>query len=223
MPRVLVTGAGRGIGLEFARQYRASGWHVVATCRNAEAASVLRAIGCATLLLDVTDAAAIDAFAAGIPLRSLDLAILNAGTAGRRTSVLDPTDADDFDAVMRTNVFGPMRLFVALSDRIAEGGRIAAISSRMGSLGCTANGRSALYRASKAALNAVARAASFELAPRGVIVVVLSPGWVKTDMGGAQADLDVATSVAGMRIAIERTGLADSGRFVDHAEAAIDW
>jgi NAD(P)-dependent dehydrogenase (short-subunit alcohol dehydrogenase family) len=93
----------------------------------------------------------------------------------------------------------------------------------MGSLGCTANGQSALYRASKAALNAVARAASFELAQRGVIVVVLSPGWVKTDMGGAQADLDVITSVAGMRIAIERTGLADSGRFVDHAEAAIVW
>jgi NAD(P)-dependent dehydrogenase (short-subunit alcohol dehydrogenase family) len=223
MPRVLVTGAGRGIGLEFARQYRASGWDVVATCRNAEAMSVLHAIGCATSLLDVTDAAAIDAVAAGIPLHSLDLAILNAGTAGRRTPVLDPTDADDFDAVMRTNVFGPMRLFAALADRIAEGGRIAAISSRMGSLGCTANGQSALYRASKAALNAVARAASFELAQLGVIVVVLSPGWVKTDMGGAQADLDVITSVAGMRIAIERTGLADSGRFVDHAEAAIVW
>lgn len=223
MPRVLITGAGRGIGLEFARQYRAAGSGVVATCRSAEAAAALKALGCETAIVDMTDAAAIDSFAAGIPARSLDVAVLNAGTAGQRTGVLEPTAPEDFDTVMRTNVFGPMRLMAALADRMAKGGRIAAISSRMGSLGCTANGRSALYRASKAALNAVARAASFELASRGVIVVVLSPGWVKTDMGGAQADVDPATSVAGMRAAIERTSAADSGRFVDYAEAAIVW
>ena len=223
MPRVLVTGAGRGIGLEFARQYRAAGWDVVATCRNADAAASLRAMGCETAILDMTDAPAIDKFTAGIPAQSLDVAVLNAGTTGRRTPVLEPTAPDDFDAVMRTNVFGPMRLIAALAGRIVKGGRIAVLSSRMGSVGSTANGRSALYRASKAALNAVARAASVELAPRGVIVVVLSPGWVKTDMGGAEADLDVATSVAGMRVAIERTSAADSGRFVDHAEAAIVW
>ena len=223
MPRALITGAGRGIGLEFARQYRAVGWDVVATCRGAEAASALQALGCKTAVVDMTDANAIDAFAGGIPARSLDVAVLNAGTAGHRTPVLEPTAPEDLDAVMRTNVFGPMRLIATLADRMTKGGRIAAISSRMGSLGCTANGRSVLYRASKAALNAVARAASFELAPRGVIVVVLSPGWVKTDMGGAQADLDAATSVTGMRAAIERTSAADSGRFVDYAEAAIVW
>jgi len=223
MPRVLVTGAGRGIGLEFARQYCAAGWDVIATCRSADAVAALRALGCETARVDMADAAAIDAFAAGIPARSLDVAVLNAGTAGQRMGVLEPTAPEDFDSVMRTNVFGPMRLIAALADRMAKGGRIAAISSRMGSLGCTANGRSALYRASKAALNAVARAASFELSPRGVIVVVLSPGWVRTDMGGEQADLDAATSVAGMRAAIEHTSEADSGRFVDHAEAAIVW
>jgi NAD(P)-dependent dehydrogenase (short-subunit alcohol dehydrogenase family) len=223
MPRVLVTGAGRGIGLEFARQYRADGCDVLATCRNADAAAALEALGCETAILDVTDAAAIDKFAAGIPIQSLDIAILNAGTAGQRTPVLEPTSPEDFDAVMRTNVFGPMRLIAVLADRVARGGRIAVLSSRMGSIGITNNGRSVLYRASKAGLNAVARAASFELAPRGVIVVVLSPGWVKTDMGGPGADLDAATSVAGMRAAIAHTSAADSGRFVDHAEASIVW
>jgi NAD(P)-dependent dehydrogenase (short-subunit alcohol dehydrogenase family) len=223
MPRALITGAGRGIGLEFARQYRAAGWDVIATCRSAGAAAALGSLGCETAILDMTDGAGIDALAAGIPVHSLDLAILNAGTAGNRTSVLERTAPDEFDAVMRTNVFGPMRLIAALADRIVKGGRIAVLSSRMGSIGITDNGRSALYRASKAGLNAVARAASRELAARGVIVVVLSPGWVKTDMGGPQADLDAATSVAGMRASIERTSVADSGRFVDHAGAAIVW
>ena len=223
MPRVLVTGAGRGIGLEFARQYRGAGWEVIATCRNAEAVATLEALGCETAILDMTDGTAIDVFAAGIPAQSLDLAILNAGISGSRTPVLEPTSAQDFDAVMRTNVFGPMRLVAALADRVAKGGQIAVLSSRMGSVGLTANGRSALYRASKAALNAVARAAAIELAPRGVIVVVLSPGWVKTDMGGLQADIDVTTSVTGMRAAILRTATADSGRFVDYADTAIVW
>ena len=223
MSRILITGAGRGIGREFARQYRKTGAEVVATCRSAEAAAELEELGCTTAIVDMTDAAAIDAVATTIAAQSLDVAILNAGTAGHRVPVLELTEPDDFDAVMRTNVFGPMRLIPALADRVAKGGRIAMLSSRMGSVGLTANGRSVLYRASKAALNAVARAAAVELAPRGVIVVVLSPGWVRTDMGGADADLDVVTSVAGMRTAIERTTLADSGRFVDHAEAPIIW
>jgi NAD(P)-dependent dehydrogenase (short-subunit alcohol dehydrogenase family) len=223
MSRILITGAGRGIGREFARQYRETGAEVVATCRSAEAAADLKGLGCTTAIVDMTDAAAIDAFAATIAAQSLDVAILNAGTAGRRTPVLELTEPDDFDAVMRTNVFGPMRLIPALLDRVAEGGRIAMLSSRMGSVGLTTNGRSALYRASKAALNAVARAAAVELAARGVIVVVLSPGWVRTDMGGADADLDVVTSVAGMRTAIERTTVAESGRFVDHSGAPIIW
>jgi len=223
MPRALITGAGRGIGFELARQYRDAGWDVLATCRNADAVARLEALGCTTSLLDVADVAAIEALAGGVPVNSLDLVVLNAGVAGDRKPVLDPTAPEDFDAVMRTNVLGPMRLVAALADRVRKGGRIAVISSRMGSIGGIANGRSALYRASKAAVNAVARAAAIELAPRGIIVVVLHPGWVRTDMGGAQADIDVATSVTGMRATIAQTSTADSGRFVDYAGAAIGW
>jgi NAD(P)-dependent dehydrogenase (short-subunit alcohol dehydrogenase family) len=223
MPRALVTGAGRGLGLEFARQYRATGWDVLATCRGDDAAKTLASLGCEVARLDVTDAAAVDALMAGVAPGSLDLAVLNAGTAGRRTPVLQSTAPEDFDAVMRANVFGPMRFLPALADRVAPGGRIAVISSRMGSIGEMSNGSSALYRASKAAVNAVARAASIELAPRGIVVVLLHPGWAKTDMGGAQATVDVAASVAGMRARIERAAPADSGRFVDYTGAAIGW
>jgi NAD(P)-dependent dehydrogenase (short-subunit alcohol dehydrogenase family) len=223
MPRALVTGAGRGLGLEFARQYRAAGWNVLATCRSDEAAARLAALGCELARLDVTDGDAIDALAARTPRDSLDLLVLNAGTAGRRTPVLEATAPEDFDAVMRANVFGPMRFVSAFADRVAAGGRIAVITSRMGSVGSIANGSSALYRASKAALNAIARAAAIELAPRGIVVVVLHPGWARTDMGGAQAPVETAASVAGMRAEIARTTAAESGRFVDYAGAAIPW
>jgi NAD(P)-dependent dehydrogenase (short-subunit alcohol dehydrogenase family) len=223
MPRTLITGAGRGLGLEFARQYRAAGWDVVATCRQLAAAASLRALGCETDVLDVTDAGAIDSVAAKIPPGSLDLLVLNAGTAGRRTPVLQTTEPGDFDAVMRTNVFGPMRLVAALADRVADGGRIAVISSRMGSIGEMSNGNSVLYRASKAAVNAIARAAAIELAARGVTVVVLHPGWVKTDMGGPQADIDVATSVAGMRATILRAGATGGAHFYDYQGQAVAW
>ena len=223
MPRALITGAGRGLGLEFARQYRAAGWEVVATCRQTGAAASLRSLGCETLVLDVTDTGAVDSVAARIPQQSLDLLVLNAGTAGRRTPVLQPTAPDDFDTVMRTNVFGPMRLVAALADRVAKGGRIAVISSRMGSIGAMSNGSSALYRASKAAVNAIARAAAIELAPRGVTVVVLHPGWVKTDMGGPQADIDAATSVAGMRATILRASATGGAHFHDYSGEEIAW
>jgi NAD(P)-dependent dehydrogenase (short-subunit alcohol dehydrogenase family) len=116
-----------------------------------------------------------------------------------------------------------MRLVAALADRIAGGGRIAVVSSRMGSIGEMSNGKSALYRASKAAVNAVARAAAIELAPRGVRIVVVHPGWVKTDMGGSQADIDVATSVTGMRATIERAVASGGARFRDYTDAEIAW
>ena len=142
--------------------------------------------------------------------------------------MLAGTTKADFDAVMHTNALGPMWLSAALADRIAaggggHGGKIAYLSSRMGSIAAMTNAGSALYRASKAALNAVAKAVALELAPRGVVVIALHPGWVRTDMGGAGADIEAEASVAGMRSVIERAGARESGRFFDYTGKEVPW
>nr|MBA3776907.1 SDR family NAD(P)-dependent oxidoreductase [Betaproteobacteria bacterium] len=125
--------------------------------------------------------------------------------------------------VMRINVFGPMRLIAAIASRMANPGAIAVISSRMGSIGGMGDGGYALYRASKAAVNAVTRAASLEFAADGLTVLALHPGWVKTDMGGADADIDVATSVSGMRRLIDQASARESGRFFDYTGTELSW
>jgi len=223
MKRVLITGANRGLGLEFARQYRAAGAEVIGTCRRADAANTLRETGAEIIALDVTDGAAVDRLAAMFADRRLDLVICNAGVAGARAHVAQPVTASDFDLVMRTNVFGPMRLIAAIASRMANPGAIAVISSRMGSIGGMGDGGYALYRASKAAVNAVTRAASLEFAADGLAVLALHPGWVKTDMGGADADIDVATSVSGMRRLIDQASARESGRFFDYTGTELSW
>ncbi len=142
--------------------------------------------------------------------------------------MLSATTQADFDAVMRTNVLGPMWLTAALADRIAagadgRGGKIAYLSSRMGSIAAMSNAGSALYRASKAALNAVVKAVALELGPRGVVAFALHPGWVRTDMGGAGADIEAETSVAGMRSVIERAAARQSGGFFDYTGKEVPW
>jgi len=154
--------------------------------------------------------------------------VCNAGVTGARNPVLAGTTQADFDAVLHTNVLGPMWLSAALADRIAaggggHGGKIAYLSSRMGSIGAMTNAGSALYRASKAALNAVAKAVALELAPRGVVTIALHPGWVRTDMGGAGADIEPEASVAGMRAVIERSGQRENGRFFDYSGKEVPW
>lgn len=220
--RVLVTGASRGLGLEFARQYRADGEAVLATVRDPARAEAVRATGAEVLALDVTRAASIDALATRLADASLDLVICNAGIL-RGGAALDPVAEDDFDAVMRTNVFGPMRLVAALAPRVVDGGRIAVVSSRMGSIGDMESAGVVLYRASKAAVNAVVKAAALALAPRAITVLALHPGWVRTDIGGAGADIDAPQSVTGMRSVIARAGTAQSGHFLDYTGAQIPW
>jgi NAD(P)-dependent dehydrogenase (short-subunit alcohol dehydrogenase family) len=228
MSNVVITGAGRGLGLEFARQYARDGWDVIGCCRHPKAARPLVEVGAEVVKLDVADARDVTALSKRLAATTIDLFICNAGVAGARNPVLTGTTQADFDAVMRTNVLGPMWLSAALADRIAaggqgRGGKIAYLSSRMGSIGAMANAGSALYRASKAALNAVVKAVALELAPRGVVAIALHPGWVRTDMGGAGADIDPETSVAGMRAVIERAGSRDSGRFFDYTGKEVPW
>jgi len=224
MPTVLIVGASRGIGLEFVRQYTAAGARVLATHRSSDAAPGLRALGAVPLLLDVLDPTAIADFGRHLGGESIDIAVLNAGVYGPRSTGIDAPSADDFDRVMQTNVRAPMQLIPVLADPVAAaGGRIAVLSSRMGSMALMGTPSGWLYRASKAALNSVVRSASIGLAARGIVCLALHPGWVRTDMGGAAADLEVADSVAGMRRVIAGADASASGGFFDYTGEQIAW
>lgn len=220
--QVLVIGASRGIGLEFVRQYRQSGAQVVATARSEEALATLRGLGATALKLDVADTASASGLAWQIDGHVFDRVIINAGIHGTRTKGLQTPPQDEFDAVMRTNVLGPMRILPQLSDYMAPGARLAILSSRMGSMALRDSTASWLYRASKAAVNSVLRDASLALQGR-VICVAFHPGWVKTDMGGSGADLTVDESVAGMRGQLSQLTAADNGAFLNYDGQPLAW
>lgn len=224
MPNALVIGASRGIGLEFVRQYAADGWHVAATYRRDDAAAALQKFGASALRLDVTDAAAVGAFGAVVDPQPLDLVLYVAGIYGPRTASVEPPAAGDFDAVMHTNVRAPMQLIPQLADRLAAArGKLAVLSSRMGSTGLMAGPSGWLYRASKAALNNVLRATSLDLGPRGVVCFALHPGWVRSDMGGPAAALDVDDSVAKMRHVIAAANDSHNGKFLNFTGEQLSW
>jgi NAD(P)-dependent dehydrogenase (short-subunit alcohol dehydrogenase family) len=220
--KVLVVGASRGIGLELVRQYRAEGAAVTATARDAAGLTRLRELGAAALQLDVTDAASASGLAWQVDGAAFDVAIVNAGVFGPRSQGLAPPPQDVFDAVMHTNVLGAMRVLPQVADSLAPGAKLAVISSRMGSIGLRANPSGWLYRASKAALNSVLKDTSLALEGRAVCVA-LHPGWVRTDMGGTAADLDVKDAVADLRRTIADLRPEDNGGFFNHDGQALTW
>lgn len=219
---VLVIGASRGIGLEFVSQYRAVGATVTATARDDAGLARLRALGATALHLDVTDAVSAAGLAWPIDGAAFDVAIVNAGVYGPRTSGLLPPSEGEFDAVMHTNVLGAMRVLPQIVEVLAPGARLAVISSRMGSIGLRTNPDGWLYRASKAALNSVLKDTSLALQGRATCVA-FHPGWVRTDMGGAGADLDVKDAVADMRRTLASLTPSDNGGFFNHDGAALAW
>jgi NAD(P)-dependent dehydrogenase (short-subunit alcohol dehydrogenase family) len=220
--KVLVIGASRGIGLEFVRQYRAEAHAVTATARDEAGLTRLRALGAAAIGLDVADEVNCAGMAWPIDGAAFDVAVFCAGIYGPRSQALETPTQTEFDAVMHTNVLGAMRVFPQLADAFAPGARLAVISSRMGSIGSRSASSGWLYRASKAALNSVLKDTSLVLGGRAVCVA-FHPGWVKTDMGGAGAALEVEASVADMRATLARLGAADNGRFLNHDGSAIEW
>ena len=223
MPLALITGANRGLGLEFARQYVRDGWRVLGCCRDPDAARELADAGAEVMKMDVTQVADVTAASKRLAGTGIDVLVCNAGVSGTRAPVLTAITQTDFDQVMRTNVLGPMWITSSFADCMLRGSKIAYVSSRMGSIGAMGNAGSALYRSSKAALNAVVKAVSLELASRGVTAIALHPGWVRTDMGGAGADIDAETSIAGMRAVIEGAGPSVSGHFLDYTGKEIPW
>lgn len=225
MPVVLVTGSNRGIGLEFVRQYAAEGWHVHAACRNPDRARELAAVsGDVTVhRLDVTDDAAVGALATALEGEGLDVLINNAGLL--ESSSFGRTDGEAWLRSFRVNCIAPIHLLERFTPHLERGKlkRAVAITSKMGSIADNTSGGSYIYRSSKAALNAAMRSAAIDLRPKGIIVAVLHPGWVKTDVGGPGALIDAATSVSGMRARIAALSPADSGRFFTFDGQELPW
>jgi len=223
MPRVLVTGANRGIGLEFVRQYATDGWQVIACCRKPSDADALKNLkgDVAIETLDVTDDDQIAKLAARLKGQSIDLLINNAGIYGSRSEI----DTAAWLDVLRVNTIAPFHLAQALSSHVARSERklIVSLTSGMGSIGSNDSGGYPMYRSSKAALNMVMKGLSAELKAKGVSVVVFSPGWVKTDMGGHGAPLAVDESVGSLRKTIAELKPADSGKFLNYDGKPIPW
>lgn len=225
MPTVLVTGAGRGLGLEFARQYAADGWRVIAAVRDVKKAKELAALGPRVEIhpLEVTDLEAVAALGRELARDRIDVAIANAGVSLARAMTPGRIDETAWIDTLKVNTIAPLALAGAVLAPVerSEGKRLIAISSRLGSIGQNNAGGQYAYRSSKAALNAAWR--SLALDHRGVIAVVLHPGWVKTDMGGAGAPVEPKDSVAGMRRVIAELTPAESGRFFDFQGAELPW
>lgn len=224
MPTVLVVGATRGIGLEFARQYAADGSRVIATFRRPQDAETLRALGARALRLDALDPDSIAALGQQLDGQPIDVALLVAGVYGPDTIDLSPPSREQFDRVMHTNVLAPMQLIPLLVQSLeAAQGKLAVISSRRGSIGLATDTNSWLYRASKAGLNSAVKSASIQLGARGVVCMALSPGWVRTDMGGPSAPLDVRDSVAALRRLIAAANRSHNGRFLQYTGEQLEW
>jgi NAD(P)-dependent dehydrogenase (short-subunit alcohol dehydrogenase family) len=230
MPTLLVTGANRGLGLEFVRQFAADGWRVLACCRRpADAADLNRVAASSGQVsvhaLDVTDFARIDALAAELSGQAVDVLLNNAGVYGPNKMDLGHLDYKAWADVFAVNVLAPIKLAEALLEHVARSQRkvIACLSSQMGSIARNSGGRHYLYRSTKAALNAAVKSMAIDLAPRRITAVVLHPGWVRTDMGGADADLTPEQSVRDVRALLERLTFADSGKFLNHDGSEIPW
>jgi NAD(P)-dependent dehydrogenase (short-subunit alcohol dehydrogenase family) len=221
-----VTGANRGIGLEFVQQLAARGDRVYATCRNPDGATELNAIpgDVRVLQCDVADPQSVN-HAADKVEASLDLLINNAGLFGQslRTRVDEPFDLDEATACLQVNVLGPLLVTRALASKMANPSKAVTISSGYGSIENATGDWPSVYCCSKAAANMAANIMAQRLAKRGITYVSLSPGWVQTDMGGQDASLKPADSVEAMLKTIEDFTTEDVGRFYSHRGEPLPW
>ena len=221
---VLITGANRGIGLEYARQFAAKGYNVIGTARDPAAATELRAIIERIEALDVADAASVAALAKRLDGMAIDILINNAGVGGRDDNDLASVDFEQMQNTFAVNAFGPLRVIQSLMPNLRLGQRklVIGMSSQLGSIE-RSNGGMYAYRASKTALNQFNKILASELGPQGFVFTVLHPGWVQTEMGGANATLTPQESVRGLVGVIEKLGPDDNGRFYDYQGKTIPW
>jgi NAD(P)-dependent dehydrogenase (short-subunit alcohol dehydrogenase family) len=221
---VLVTGANRGIGLEYARQFADKGYRVIGTARDPAAAAELAEVADRVEALDVSDATSVAALATRLAGEPIDILVNNAGIFDRGDTSIDKVDFAQMEQTLAVNTLGPLRVIQALLPNLRQGQRklIVNMSSQLGSI-AGSTGTWYAYRTSKAALNQITRTLSVELAREGFVCVVVHPGWVRTDMGGAAATYSTEESVSGLVGLIEKMGPADNGRFFDFQGKTIPW
>ena len=224
MTTIMITGASRGLGLEFARQFYNEECRVIATCRSPKDANELNAIGDIDVhALDVTDDKSVTTLADKLRGENIDILINNAGVIGQRDG-FGRIDYDIWAETMDTNVFGPMRVAEAFRDNVMNSYKkqMIFITSRMGSI-TEAVPNAYVYRSSKAALNMAVKCLSAELGEQGLIAVLFHPGHVQTDMGGQAAPVTPQKSIAGMKNQIVALTRDDNGRFLSYDGRQIPW
>lgn len=221
---VLITGANRGLGLEFARQLHAAGAKVIGTARRPESADELKALGVRVEQLDVTDPESVAALAAQLEGVPLDVLLNNAGIFPNRGS-FEGEDPAEALRVFDVNTIGPLRVTQALLPNLRGGDRklVMNMSSGLGSITNNGRGSSAAYRSSKSALNMLTKTMAMDLNSEGFIFVAMSPGWVRTDMGGESAQLSPEESVRGMLGVLAPLTPADSGKYMSHDGDELPW
>jgi NAD(P)-dependent dehydrogenase (short-subunit alcohol dehydrogenase family) len=225
----MIVGASRGLGLGLAAELVRRGWRVTGTVRSPDAGgklmqSVGNSAGSLTVeSVDVNDASGVDSFCKRLSGQQLDLLFLNAGVTGPDHQSVDTVTGPELGTLLMTNAIAPLRIARSLLPSVVDGGTVAFMSSRMGSVADNLTGRMDLYRASKAALNMLTRSfAVTSVGDRPVSVLTLHPGWVRTDMGGAEAPLSVAQSVKGLADVLEAPRTARH-QFLDYQGQELPW
>jgi NAD(P)-dependent dehydrogenase (short-subunit alcohol dehydrogenase family) len=232
MKTTLITGANRGIGLEFTRQFAADGWRVLACARRPDKSDALNTLAAqhpgqiSVHQLDVADHPGIDQLASSLADQPIDLLCNNAGVyTDPHGGALNNSDYDAWTRAFLINTMATLKMVRAFRPHIVRSDQktVVTISSKMGSIADNDSGGSYMYRSSKAAVNMVVKTLAIDLKPVGVIAVVLHPGWVKTEMGGPHALISSMQSVSGMREIISRLTINDSGKFIAYDGKAIPW
>ncbi len=228
---ILITGANRGIGLEMVRYAMEQGWRVFACCRNPHNADNLFSIAklsngqISVHIADMQELSTIQALSYELRNDPIDMLINNAGIYGSDKNTFGGVDADSWLQAFQINCIAPLKMVEAFSHQLemSQNKLVACVSSKMGSMADNGYGSSYIYRSSKAALNSVVKSLSIDLKQKNIISVALHPGWVKTEMGGDNAEISTRESVEKMLTILSTLTIKDSGRFIDIDGSDIPW
>lgn len=213
MKTALITGTNKGLGLEFVRQLKQKGYYIIGCCRNPDRATALNQLADVVIPLEVTDDNDIINLKTELKGRPIDLLVNNAGTSGETGVTVGNINRDNFLQVLNVNCLSVLKLTDALLDNIeaSEEKSILVVSSQMGSISDNNSGASYAYRSSKAALNCAMHSFALDVKSRGIRVMLIHPGWVKTDMGGPNALVTIPESITGI--------LHQAAQYMTHSHA----